>query len=228
MVDALHQENEHLGHARNAMPLRTEYSRTATVHGLFVEAALMNPDSIAVQSETDSLTYAGLLARSQGVAASLRRRGVGSGTMVGLAAERSCSTIAAILGILMAGGIYVPLELKGSPSQLLQRQVRTSGLSLLLCDQSFRTKDWPQPWWRGCQLLQISQLENELLPAGSDFVPVDGSANDPAYVMFTSGSTGQPKGVVVPHRGIVRLVSAQTYLDFGPDETFFAPLSSRF
>jgi amino acid adenylation domain-containing protein len=219
-VGRVQEESEKTHELGTAMPWRAEYLREATVHGLFVETALTNPDAVALVSEGESITYAALLARAQGIAASLRRRGVGAGTMVGLAVERSPATIASILGILISGGVYVPLELKGSPAHLLQRQVRSSGISLLLTDRSFQTRDWPQPWWRGCELLPVSQLENELLPAGSDFVPAKGLATDPAYVMFTSGSTGQPKGVIVPHRGIVRLVSAQDYLRFGPDETF--------
>ena len=205
---------------RIGMPWQTEYPRDATVPGLFVETALMNPDAVAVESDEGVLTYATLLARAQGIAASLRRRGVGPGSMVGLAVDRSPAAIASILGILIAGGVYVPLELKGSPGQLLQRQVRASGLSLLLTDRSFRARDWAQPWWRGCELFPISEVENELLPAGSDFVPARAEATDAAYVMFTSGSTGQPKGVVVPHRGVVRLISGQNYLEFGPDQTF--------
>jgi amino acid adenylation domain-containing protein len=220
VVRTLDKESERSRELRTPMPWRTEYPRDATVHGLFLETALTNPYAVAIESEEGTLTYAALLARAQGIAAALRRRGAGSGTLVGLAVERSPAAIAVMLGILMVGGVYVPLELNGTPASLLQQQVRSSGLSLLLCDQPLLAKDWEQPWWRGCELLSIAHLENELLPAGSDFAPAKGLATDPAYIMFTSGSTGQPKGVMVAHRGIVRLMSGQEYLDFGPEKTF--------
>jgi amino acid adenylation domain-containing protein len=179
----------------------------------------MNPDAVAIVSEEGELTFSAFLTRAQEIAAALRRRGAGPGTVVGLAVKRSPAAVVAMLGILITGGVYVPLELRDSPAHLLHRQVRASAMSIILCDQPFQAKDWAQPWWRDCELLTIAQLENELLPAGSDFSPANSSASDPAYIMFTSGSSGQPKGVLVPHRGIVRLVSAQQYLNFGPEET---------
>src|SRR5258708_114092 len=183
VVSRLRKEGERRTLQRTPMPWREDYPRDATVHGLLVETALTNPDAVAIVSEEGELTFSALLTRAQEIAAALRRRGAGPGTVVGLAAERSPAAIVAMLGILIAGGVYVPLELRDSPAHLLQRQARASAMSILLCDQPFQAKDWAQPWWRDCELLTIAQLENELLPAGSDFSPANSSASDPAYIM---------------------------------------------
>jgi amino acid adenylation domain-containing protein len=212
--------------SRSPLPWREKYLRDSTVHELFVRAAIANADHIALAGEEGSITYAELLKRARVLAVHLRSNGFGSGSLLGLAASRSFSSVAAIIGILMAGAAYVPFDIKGAPATLLEKQAASSNIELLLCDDSFNEADWNIKWWGACEVLRLSQIDDAsaTMPAA---LPNESSPLSPVSIMYTSGSLGQPKGVIVPHRGVVRLIAGQNFLDFGPEETFLlhSPLS---
>src|SRR5262249_35837788 len=124
------------------------------------------------------------------------------GVIVGLYAERSLDMIVAILGVLKAGGAYLPLD-PDQPHERIESILPDAGVVVVLSD--------------------IAAHFGESAKA-----PKTGAtATDLAYVMYTSGSTGQPKGVMVEHRSVVRLVCNTDYAEFGPDEVFLqlAPMS---
>lgn len=201
------------------LDLKYHYHRDATIPHLFIEAAVSFPEKTALVGEEGSASYADLLNYAQSVAELLRiKHGVRPGANVGIAANRSFASVGCILGVLMAGAAYVPFDVAGAPAALLQRQVADSGVEVVLCDPANTTRSCSQ-WWGNAKLLPLPGFFSFLpLAAVSADAP---SATSPAYVMFTSGSTGAPKGVMVPHRAVVRLVSAQDYLDFDPGQTFF-------
>ncbi len=180
------------------------YPRDATVHGLFEAQAASAPDSVAVVWARDRLTYGELDRRATHLARLLQARQVRLGSLVGLHVERSLDMVVAMVAILKAGGAYLPLDPAFSQSRLC------SGL--------------PDT---GVEVLCLDALD-----AGAPGLPprprASGrpDARSVAYVMYTSGSTGAPKGVCVPHRAIVRLVRSTNYVSLGPDQVLLqmAPL----
>ncbi|HEX9669920.1 MAG TPA: amino acid adenylation domain-containing protein, partial [Thermoanaerobaculia bacterium] len=199
----------------------TAYPREATVHALFTAQARRTPDAVAVACGGETLSYAELDARAERLAARLRALGVGPEIAVGLCVERSLELAPALLGILKAGGFYVPLDPQ-VPRERLAFMVEEVRAAVLVTQEHLAGLLPDRP---GCVRVLVPQaLGGEEAPAQAG---AGGDAANLAYVMYTSGSTGRPKGVAVSHRNVVRLVQETDYVHFGPDEVFlqFAPVS---
>ncbi|HSF42757.1 MAG TPA: amino acid adenylation domain-containing protein, partial [Thermoanaerobaculia bacterium] len=197
----------------------TPYPREATIHGLFAEQARLTPEAVAVVFGDETLTYAELHARAGCLAARLAALGVGPDVPVGLCAERSLDLIVAILGILEAGGAYVPLD-PNYPADRLAFMLEDVAAPVLVVQERLLGL-LPPSDARVVLLESLGSGAEEAVPAP----PAD--PENLAYVLYTSGSTGQPKGVAVTHRNVVRLVKETDYARFGPDEVFLqlAPVS---
>ena len=199
------------------------YPRHASIPDLVEAWAARTPDAIAVSLDRATMTYRQLDRRANALAHRLRAAGVGDETPVALLVERSPGHLVATLAVLKAGGCYVPLD----PAFPLARQrlmVEVTGAraviaSAALCDAAC-----------GLGALELLPLDTEAMLRG----PADERMAPPrrrtgpdhvAYVMFTSGSSGTPKGVAISHRGVVRLLVSNEDLALGPDETWlhYAP-----
>jgi amino acid adenylation domain-containing protein len=168
-----------------------------TLHGLFSAQALRTPEAVAVFAGSTELTYRDLDRRSERIARRLRRAGVGPEVVVGLLMERSPDLIAGLLGILRAGGAYLPLE-PAYPDARIASLLEDSGAGLILADSPLRA--------RAASLGSTSVLTPE---DGEDGPGIAGAGSGPdhlAYVIYTSGSTGRPKGVAIEHRSAVALL----------------------
>ncbi|MET0398428.1 MAG: non-ribosomal peptide synthase/polyketide synthase, partial [Longimicrobiaceae bacterium] len=193
----------------------------ACIHELFAAQAARTPTGVALSWEGESLGYAELDARSNRLAHHLRALGVGPEVRVGISLERGPEQIAAVLAILKAGGCYVPLD-PGYPVERLELMARDSAVRVLVARG-------PAVGWTpdGTAVVRLDEdrAEIEARPVTEPGVAVD--PRGLAYVSYTSGSTGVPKGVQVPHHAVVRLVRGADYLELGSGETFLglAPLS---
>ncbi|WP_286191373.1 non-ribosomal peptide synthetase, partial [Comamonas sp. JC664] len=201
----------------------TEYPRDLSLSVLFEQQAERSRDAVAVEHEGERLTYGELNRRANQLAHHLRAMGVGPEVRVGLCVERSLELVVSVLGILKAGGVYVPLD-ASYPLARLAWMKREAGVAVLVAQE--RLADEVAS---GNELVVSVDTEWDALIAGQperNPVPCVGGENL-AYVMFTSGSTGKPKGVGVPHRAVSRLVLGTDIARFGPEEVWLqlAPIS---
>ncbi|ARU63633.1 hypothetical protein CBW65_23405 [Tumebacillus avium] len=197
----------------------TAYPREKTVQELFEEQAALTPDRVAAVCAGAAVTYRELNRRANSVAYELLDAGVGPEQPVGICVERSLEMLAGMLGILKAGGAYVPLD-PGMPKERLAFLLGDTDVSVLVTQGSLLDV-FPE------HEAQVLLLE-ELTGGADDNPPCKTSAESLAYVMYTSGSTGQPKGVAVTQRGVVRLVRDTNYLPFGPDLVFLQSAAVTF
>lgn len=196
---------------------KSAYPEHETVPALFEEQAEKRPGATAVVYEEKSLTYRELSGRSSQVCHSLQANyGIKHGDLVGLMADRSTDYIITILGILKAGAAYVPLD-PAYPQERLKYMLDDCRVPVLITEEKYRHL------WEGWQSPERTTLcMDELISESRFFSPQyterGYTPDSAAYVMYTSGSTGNPKGVVVNHRGIVRLVKNTDYVNPGPDD----------
>ncbi|MBT9518643.1 MAG: amino acid adenylation domain-containing protein [Methyloversatilis discipulorum] len=176
---------------------------TATLHALFEVQAARTPDAVALVHAGRTLRYGELNARANRIAHALRRRGVGADTPVGVQLELSCDLVAAVLGVLKAGGAYLPLDTRNPPARTLW-MLADAGATLLLTTRTAALSEAP-----GVTTLQLEDedwLRDEPIhdpEHDPEHNPEhDGTADTLAYVLYTSGSTGTPKGVMVGHAAI--------------------------
>jgi amino acid adenylation domain-containing protein len=177
---------------------QVEYSQNKCIHQLFEKQVEKTPDAVAVVFENEQLTYRQLNQRANQLGHYLQKLGVGAEVLVGICVERSLDMAIALLGILKAGGVYVPLD-PNQPQQRLDFMLQDAECSVLLTQkrltETLRTytgkviyldADW--------KLIAQEQKSN---PTSNV------QATNLAYLIYTSGSTGKSKGVMVEHSSLV-------------------------
>jgi len=173
---------------------RTVYPRETCLHELVMAQAEKTPEAVAASCGDGVLTYRGLVRRARRLAAHLTAVDVAADGRVGVLLERSLEMIVGILGVLEAGAAYVPLE-PTLPAERLGLLAESAGLSAVVtCEKH-------------AGLLPAGGVRRVLLdaawPAIETRPAVRAGEDNLAYVLYTSGSTGAPKGVMISHRGIV-------------------------
>lgn len=165
------------------------------LHLLFEKQVDHAPEKPAVITSTRVLTFAELDQRSNQLAHELRARGVGPDTLVPIVMDKGWEQIVAVFGVLKAGGAYVPLDAAGSEERLACI-LKNSNAQLLLTQARYQEG---APWTRGLAVVVID--DKPIARAPGRLAPLQ-SPRSLAYVLYTSGSTGEPKGVMIEHRSV--------------------------
>ena len=190
------------------------------VHHLVADAARIHPDDVAVVDRDRSLTYRQLDQQSNQIAQLLIAHGVGKGDRVGLFLDKSLESVLAVYGVMKAGAAYVPLD-PDAPVARLTYIAADCGIRCLLTG-SEKQKQWSaivsESTVESLLILNADASEvaldgikvlgrGELEAAASDSPAVDNIDQDLAYILYTSGSTGDPKGVMLTHRNALAFIS---------------------
>ncbi|WP_211234360.1 non-ribosomal peptide synthase/polyketide synthase, partial [Paenibacillus taiwanensis] len=191
------------------------YDREKTIHQLFEERVEQRPAAIAAKFGDKQISYAELNAAANQMAHRLRSCGVVTGSLVGICTERSIEMLIGLLAILKAGGAYVPID-PAYPQERINTMIEDTAIKVLLT-QTHLKASLPTH-------IDVLLLDQEVEAATEYLAQLhltsDVTGDDLAYIVYTSGSTGTPKGVCVTHRGVVRLVSATTYVDINETDVF--------
>ena len=171
----------------------------ATLHELVAAQASATPDAVAVSTVDGDTTYAQLWARADHLSAHLRAKGVGPGDIVAVSVPRGADMVAAVLAVLQAGAAYLPVE-AFLPPERATFMLSDSGCSLAVCADG--TLDLVGGAGVPLFRLGVDDLDE---PPPSELPST--SPGDLAYVLYTSGSTGMPKAVLLEHRNAVNLVT---------------------
>jgi amino acid adenylation domain-containing protein len=209
-----------------ALPLRPD----ANLAWLVAEQARTTPEAVAIVGD-QTLSYRALTERAEDIAAELTRQGLRAEQPVGVLMQRSADMVAVLLGILRAGGAYVPLDPE-DPIERAGRMVQIAGCTLVVGDAPSLER------WRAARGLRAAGAgEPALLAIDSipplaerpDQTPCAPGGDRLAYVLFTSGSTGEPKGVEVEHGSVVNLLQAtRDLLGFTATDRYLATATIAF
>lgn len=172
----------------------TEYEAEQPVHRLFERQVLAAPSATAIVFEDERVSYAELEQRASAIAQQLSDAGLPPGAAVALCLSRGPTLVAAILGVWKLGACYVPLDISHPPARV-REILADSGAQAVLVDVATEGQcAWPVPWFQPARAATGWRA----------FASVDRA--ELAYIMYTSGTTGTPKGVEVLHRGVVNCV----------------------
>ena len=190
-----------------------DYPRDRGVHEVFRDVAARLPEYPTIRNEAEEISYSDLDRRANQLANFLIAGGIAAGERVGLLLSRSPELIIAQLAIFKAGAVYVPID-PGTPPDRVAFFVRDMGLRLMIC----AGEDASVPPVTELRVLGLDREHESIALAQATNPHRAARGDDTAYIMYTSGSSGTPKGVEVSHRAIVRLVLNQSYFSAGPGE----------
>jgi amino acid adenylation domain-containing protein len=207
-AERLHQLYQRGGPARPQPPKR--------FHELFAEQARRRPDATAAVAGDESWSYGTLDRAANRVAHALLAKGIGREDVVAVVSERNLHWLAAIIGLLRAGGVYLPIE-PTFPAARIATLLRRSGCRFILADRDGAAVFSDAAVTDAPPVLAVADALASDLPDTDPAVPVQ--PDQLAYVYFTSGSTGEPKGAMCEHAGMLNhLLAKIDDLELGPDD----------
>lgn len=185
---------------------KKDYPREKCVYELFMEQAKRTPDAEALVMDKKVMTYKELDDRSTKLAIYLQYLGVEKNTLVGISVQRSFDMLIGLLGILKAGGAYIPLD-PLYPRERLKYMVDNSKIQIVI-SHSCIGKKLGELFENGLRVVNLDEQWKEISERSEEIAilkKISGS-DDLAYVLYTSGSTGAPKGVMIPHQALTNFL----------------------
>jgi amino acid adenylation domain-containing protein len=182
---------------------KVDYPASTSIHEPFEAQAARTPDRVALVFERQTLSYGELNRRANQLAHHLRGLGVGPNVLVGLCVKRSLDMAVGLLGILKAGAAYVPMD-SAYPTERLQYILEDSKASVVLTQESLVDG---LPSFAG-QLICLDKDWAKIAHESEKNPPPQANPENVAYVLFTSGSSGKPKGVEISHRAVVNFLNS--------------------
>lgn len=201
-------------------PPAVPYPRDRTLPELFDAQVRQNPEAIALEDDSRSWSYRRLDDASSALAHRLLSAGVAPGDRIAIHLDRSFEFVVAALAILKAGAAYVPLP-PDLPADRWSFLLQDCGARILVGPA-------PPPARPGREIVWISSSENPPPEPSPRRLPAPQPATAPACVLYTSGTTGRPKGVLLPHRTLVRLVHGNDLIPWGPERRILMLASVAF
>lgn len=200
----------------DALQTRRPYPAEATIHGTFEQHVAASPQATALIWGQREMSYETLDRLANASAQRLIALGVRPGARVGICMKRSIDMVVALLATLKAGCAYVAFA-GDTPPERLAFQLEDAALAAIFVDELAPWSERPEP----CLAPERTAPDRVLSP------DVPGDPEALAYLCYTSGTTGRPKAVMVPHRGVIRLLFGVEYAHLGPDETLLhlAPIA---
>lgn len=189
----------------------------------FSERVAERPDAVAMAFNDERISYRDLKLKADSLAELLWKSGTEVGTRVGILLEPGIEQIAAILGVLKVGGVYVPVD-KEFPAERIKFILNQARCALALTNSAFPE----MPNWSG-MLIDVDTTNSSSPAASPTMARSKMESEQPAYIIFTSGSTGKPKGVEVSHGAVARLfTSTKNLFNFSQSDTWIQCHSAAF
>lgn len=188
--------------------LKTDYPKDSSIVKEFKRQVQENADKIAIKNSTISYTYKELDSKTDSIASYLIEEGVKPNDFVVILAERSLDFIVVIISILKTGAVYVPID-AAYPKDRIEFILNDINPSIVIADDANIKK---AEGFKVINLYRAVKVEKNAL-----MYQTDATGEDLAYVMYTSGTSGKPKGALIPQKAVLRLVKNTNYVNFNKD-----------
>ena len=197
-----------------------------SVAALFEHLATRAPNAVALTYKGQSWTYQELDQEANQLAHYLQNLGVGPDTIVGISVDRSANLVKGLLAILKAGGAYLPLD-ANLPAERLDYIIKDTGMLVVLTGKSEQWKLASAGVLGRMQVINLDSDGEAISQESTERLPQRATRDNLAYAMYTSGSTGHPKGVAITHGNILRLVYQAQFANLDARQSIaqFAPVS---
>ncbi|WP_155593734.1 non-ribosomal peptide synthetase [Lysinibacillus cavernae] len=201
-----------------------DYNKNTTIHEVFYQAAQQFAERIALSYEGGKMTYRQLNEQSNQVAHMLIANGLQNGNYVAIVMDRSKETIISLLGVLKAGGVYVPID-PSYPKERCQYLLNDTGAAFIITknEHTALLNDFIHNDFQTHTMLTINQSEQGY---SQENIHCAVRPSDLAYIIYTSGSTGKPKGVMLKHEAVINLITDNQRIYHSTEEDVYSQFIS--